>query len=237
MSEEFDIMKPISLDLDIAPTMFDKPPTQEHKETEDINKTDDEPVGIKPVIAPMASVKRTISQTSEITPLAEKPIVVNTTGAEQSELRHARVPTVRDGQRKPEESGVGDVNFGYLTADEAKFMGKLEKDIPNESSAPSVDTGAVKSPELDNPLERALGELENINNAENRNVTETARPTGAFDLSSEGKRVRNADETVDNSARNLKIIIIVVFCVLFVLPFLTPILGFMAMAVFELIFG
>lgn len=121
MSEEFDIMKPISLDLDIGTTMFDTP-----KKEDDRSKT----------------------QVSLQQPDDDKNVKADTTPVAE--------------YKKPVRSGVDDVDYGYLTEEEAEFMNSLDERPEEQQKVPP--DGPVAAPEMDNALGRALAELQELHN-------------------------------------------------------------------------
>ena len=105
MAEEFDIMKPISTDLDIGKTMFDEPDVLEQ-----------------------------LSDAAAAEPVVFEP---------------------------PEDNGVYNAAFGYLTAEEADFVAEISEEPEIESAATDIK-GPVSADEPDTPLERALAELDEL---------------------------------------------------------------------------
>ena len=121
MAEEFDIMKPISADLDIGTTMFDEPKQ---------------------------------GQPSVFTAAAASP---------QTDISAAQSVPVEKQYTPPDDDGVYNADYGYLTAQEADFISDISEDNDGAGVASSsglfgpVSAAACSS---DSPLEKAIAELE-----------------------------------------------------------------------------
>ena len=212
-NEEFDIMKPISADLDIGTTMFDKPkntakpsgddfftspvssdldigttmfdePSQEN--TQDISLSTASEVEEEQLSDLFDSSTGTVGSTQEAIAeyvptvisaqvvTGDTPDVSNTTNAPQV-TQSVPLPVFSPPDppviASSEKEIVADLNYGFMTADEAALFNQANDNAPEsihipDSPTPATDVSAVRPPEEvdtpENALERALEELQEL---------------------------------------------------------------------------
>lgn len=147
-NEEFDIMKPISPHLDIGTTMFDEP----HRKSDDLYTGGN-------------------SQNTQ-----------NEKNAQPAESRQNSTPQYTGSASQntqsaapAEEGGRADLNYGFVTAEEAELL-----ELPEETGspdAPQADNRAV-SAEAGTPLFNAIEGLEEVLREYNADIMEIRRNAG-----------------------------------------------------------
>ena len=209
MSEEFDIMKPISPHLDIGLTMFDKPPTQEEA-SQKAEEVSESPIFAEPV-SPRLDIGTTMFD-KPIEPVKEETVSDTSVIVEEPPPKEYRPPV---------RSGVNDVTYGYMTAEEASFMGSVDEELTEASPLPS--DGPVAAPEMGNALDRALSELQDLRQEETVKkipIQQTAVPEEEKEKNEEwfpNMTVRVGGRPVHGMTKNIVSIIMgIIFVIMFV---------------------
>ena len=175
-NEEFDIMKPISADLDIGTTMFDVP--EESSSEPDVFSS---PVSAQLDIGTSmfdSTATEPVSDAHSDTPfshsvsISDKETILSTTVSKTEPVDTLPVFSPPDPHPKKNTfcNGVSNLDYGFMTADEAALFGQEENAAESvhviDRPTPATEASAVRPPEElatpENSLERALEELQEL---------------------------------------------------------------------------